>query len=64
MTKHTIVKAAGVKIFVKQVLLPKGRLNAYPRTIAEIDGLSERYGFRVSTNPAEWPEKLQRRELI
>ena len=53
--------AAGVRMFVKQVNLPKEF--GMELTCKSFDAASKAYGFRVSHNPAEWPEKLQRRQL-
>lgn len=64
-------KAAGVKCFVKQVQLPKmdGMKNnigyeSKEISVSMLDHAIKYEGFRISTKPDEWPEKLRRREFV
>jgi len=58
--------AAGVACYVKQVHLPKKDpfKKGWILQDDEIDSYMSRFGFRVSTDPAEWPESLRQRSLI
>jgi protein gp37 len=55
-------EAAGVKCFVKQCHIPKW---ANGNDIKYLDDcIAAGDGFRISHNPAEWPDKLRERKLI
>jgi protein gp37 len=55
----------GVKCYVKQIQMPKMPMHHNPQAgLKEMDRLSEKYGFRVSSDPTEWPKSLRERSLI